>query len=563
MIDEISIHDLGVIKSAVLRLTPGFTAVTGETGAGKTMVVTALGLLLGERADSGVVRHDAERAQVDGRWRVDSPEVRVAVEELGGVVEDGELIITRSVSTEGRSRVAIGGVSAPVGALGDLGEHLVAIHGQSDQLRLRSQSAQREAVDRFAGEAVRGVLREYQAVYRRWVDATARLEQLTRDVEARRREADELRAAVVEIEALQPVAGEDERLKAVIERLANGDELRRAAHEAHEALSADDSEFDAVSLLDNARKALERVAGHDGAVEALITQLSEASIIVRDAAQSVALYANGLDVEGEDMETVQERVASINALVRKYGPTLGDVLAIWGSASDRLLELDRTSDEIGELSESVSADAAELERLATAVSEARRDAASRLSRQVTDELHHLAMPTAEFVVAISTGQDFHAHGRDSVEMLLRPHPGGEPKPVTKTASGGELSRVMLAIEVVIAGTDTVPTLVFDEIDAGVGGSSAIEIGRRLAMLAETAQVIVVTHLPQVAAFATNHLRIVKDTSGEVTESTITTLDGDERIAEMARLLSGTDSENARAHAREMLESASRGRGAQA
>jgi DNA repair protein RecN (Recombination protein N) len=234
---------------------------------------------------------------------------------------------------------------------------------------------------------------------------------------------------------------------------------------------------------------------------------------------------------------------------------------MWSTASDRLMELDRTGDEIGELTAVVEADRNEMERLAVAVTDARTDAATRLSRNVTEELHHLAMPTAEFVVAVSTGTEFHVHGRDTVDMLLRPHPGGDPKPVTKTASGGELSRVMLAIEVVIAGTDTVPTLVFDEIDAGVGGSSAIEIGRRLAQLAETAQVIVVTHLPQVAAFATNHLRIVKDTSGEVTESTITALTGDERIEEMARLLSGTDSDNARAHAREMLESASLGRGA--
>lgn len=561
MIDEISIRDLGVIKSAVLRLTPGFTAVTGETGAGKTMVVTALGLLLGERADSGVVRHDSERAQVDGRWRVDSADVVTAVDELGGVVEDGELIVSRSVSTEGRSRVVIGGVAAPVGALGGLGEYLVAIHGQSDQLRLRSQSAQREAVDRFAGDTLRPALREYQAVFRRWQDASARLEHLIREAEARCREADELRAAVAEIDSVQPVAGEDDRLKAVSERLANGDELRRAAQEAHESLSAEDSEFDAVSLVEKARRALERVAQHDPAIVPLVAQLAEASMIVRDAAASVSLYANGLDVDGEDIESVQDRIAVINSLVRHYGPTLDDVLHTWSTASDRLVELDRTSDEIGELTTAVEVDRIELERLADAVSAARREAARRLSSEVTDELHQLAMPTAEFVVAVTTGDDFHSHGRDSVDMLLRPHPGGEPKPVTKTASGGELSRVMLAIEVVIAGTDTVPTLVFDEIDAGVGGSSAIEIGRRLARLAESAQVIVVTHLAQVAAFATNHLRIVKDTSGDVTESTITALDGEDRIAEMARLLSGTDSENARAHARELLESATAGRGA--
>jgi DNA repair protein RecN (Recombination protein N) len=237
------------------------------------------------------------------------------------------------------------------------------------------------------------------------------------------------------------------------------------------------------------------------------------------------------------------------------------VLALWSSASDRLLELDRTSDEIDELTSEVERDLAELNRLASDLSTARRVAAERLSEAVTLELHALAMPTAEFVVRVSDAPDFTSHGRDVIELLLRPHPGGEPKPVTKTASGGELSRVMLAIEVVIAGVDTVPTLVFDEIDAGVGGASAIEIGRRLARLAESAQVIVVTHLAQVAAFADNHLRIAKDTSGEITESTIMTLSGDERISEMARLLSGTDSEAARAHARELVISANLPRGA--
>jgi DNA repair protein RecN (Recombination protein N) len=561
MIDEISIRDLGVIRSAVLSLTPGFTAVTGETGAGKTMVVSALGLLLGERADSGVVRHNAERAQVDGRWSIGTHPVAARVDELGGVVDDGELIVSRSVTSEGRSKVVIGGVAAPVGALSEIGELLVAIHGQSDQLRLRSPQAQRDALDRFAGEPVRGLLGDYRTVFVRWTESSARLVELVRDQDSRRVEADDLRAAVAQIDAVSPVAGEDVHLKSVAERLANSDDLRRAAHEAHEALAAEESEFDAVSLVENARRALERVVTHDPSVESLITLLSEAAIVVQEASQAVSLYANGLDAEVDDPEAVHERIAQIAQIVRTYGPTLDDALAMWSSASDRLVELDRTSDEIDELQLVVERDHAELGRLAALLSDARRGAAQRLSAAVTTELHALAMPTAEFVVRVTDAPDFSQHGRDTIELLLRPHPGGEPKPVTKTASGGELSRVMLAIEVVIAGVDTVPTLVFDEIDAGVGGASAIEIGRRLARLAESAQVIVVTHLAQVAAFADNHLRITKDTSGEITESTIVALTGDERISEMARLLSGTDSEVARAHARELVISANLPRGA--
>ena len=563
MIHEISISDLGVIQSATLSLTPGFTAVTGETGAGKTMVVSALGLLLGDRADSGVVRHAAERAQVSGRWTVTDPAVIERVEELGGVIEDGELVVTRSVSSEGRSKVVVGGVAAPVGALGAIGDHLVAIHGQSEQLRLRSQTAQRESLDRFAGDSVRIPLTEYQTVFARWTDAIARRTAMTRDVSERLREAEELRTAVAAIEAVSPIAGEDVALKSKAERLANSEELRRASQEAHEALSADDSEFDAVSLLENARRALERVTSHDPAIEKLLSHITDASIVVRDAAQSVSAYAAGLELDGGDLEQIHERTAAITALVRAYGPTLDDVLALWSSASDRLFDLDRSDDALEELIAAIAADEHTLDRLATDITSARTAAALRLSDAVTEELHALAMPTAEFVVRVGPNDrnEFFAHGRDAVEMLMRPHPGGDPKPVTKTASGGELSRVMLAIEVVIAATDTVPTLVFDEVDAGVGGASAIEIGRRLALLARTAQVVVVTHLPQVAAFATNHLRIVKDTSGAITESTITRLDGDERIEEMARLLSGTpDSDNARAHAAEMLNSANQWRG---
>lgn len=563
MIHEISIRDLGVIQSATLSLTPGFTAVTGETGAGKTMVVSALGLLLGDRADSGVVRHGAERALVSGRWSIEDPATRERIDELGGAFDDDELTVTRSVSSEGRSRVVVGGAAAPVSALSDLGDRLVAIHGQSEQLRLRSQSAQRESLDRFGGQAVRTLASEYHTVFERWSVAIARRDSMTRDASERLREAAELREAVSTIEALSPIAGEDVALKAKADRLSNSEELRRASQEAHEALSADDAEFDAVSLLENARRALERVTNHDPAIETLLTQISEASIVVREAAQSVSAYAAGLEIDGDDLEQVHERIAVINSLIRAYGPTLDDVIALWSTASDRLFDLDRSDDALAELTVAIERDEAMLDDLATRLTAARTEAAERLSVAVTVELHALAMPNSEFVVRVSpqNGTEFFAHGRDSVEMLMRPHPGGDPKPVTKTASGGELSRVMLAIEVVIAATDTVPTLVFDEVDAGVGGASAIEIGRRLALLARTAQVIVVTHLPQVAAFATNHLRIVKDTSGAITESTITRLDGNDRVEEMARLLSGTpDSDNARAHAAEMLNSANQWRG---
>ncbi len=556
VINEIFIRDLGVISSARMRFTPGFTAVTGETGAGKTMVVTALGLLLGERADSAIVRNGSDRASIEGYWAVGGEALAESVAELGGTVDDGELITSRVVNVEGRSRASVGGAAVPIGSLGDIGSSLVAIHGQSDQIRLKSAGAQREALDRFAGTQVSNTLTEYRDVFEQWTAAVKRHAELVRDAAVRKLEADSLRDAVTEIEAVAPVAGEDQRLKEVAERLANADDLRRAAHEAHEALTSDSGSVDAIGLIESARRSLERVAASDPAVETLVTLLSEASIVAREAAQSVSAYAAGLDTDGGDLAEIQERSAAVAGIVRKYGPTLDDVLELLATASDRLFDLDRTSDEITELGDRIGVLRASLDSLADAISAARTNAAERLSAAVTDEIRVLSMPTASFHVSVARAPELSSHGADVIEFGLTPHPGSEPRPVAKSASGGELSRIMLALEVVIAGTDSVPTLVFDEVDAGVGGASAIEIGRRLSRLARNSQVIVVTHLAQVAAFADNHLTIVKDTSGEFTESTITALDEPARISEIARLLSGTpDSETARAHAHELLDDA--------
>lgn len=556
MINEIFIRDLGVISSARLRFSPGFTAVTGETGAGKTMVVSALGLLLGDRADSSVVRRGSDHATVEGFWQVTDTSVAARVREMGGDVDEGEVITSRVVSVEGRARATVGGASVPVGSLTEFGSSQVAIHGQSDQIRLRSSGAQREALDRFAGPSVRQPLADFREIYSRWTSAVRRHAELVRDASVRKIEADSLRDAVTEIEAVAPVAGEDQRLKEIAERLSNADDLRRAAHEAHEALTSDAGALDAIGLIESARRSLERVAGSDAAIETLVTLLSEASIVARDAAQSISAYASGLELDGGDLAEIQDRSAAIAVIVRKYGPSLDDVLALLASASDRLFELDRTTDEISELGQQIADDCERLTALANTISTARRHAANALAESVTAEIRALAMPTATFSVNITPSPELSTHGADVVEFVLSPHPGSEPRPVAKSASGGELSRIMLALEVVIAGTDSVPTLVFDEVDAGVGGASALEIGRRLASLARSSQVIVVTHLAQVAAFADNHMTIVKDTSGEFTESTVTVLDDSGRISEIARLLSGTpDSDTARAHAQELLDAA--------
>jgi DNA repair protein RecN (Recombination protein N) len=563
-IEEISIKDLGVIADASLPLGPGFTAITGETGAGKTMVVSALGLLLGERADTGAVRLGSAQAWVEGRWRIaESSDVVERVRDAGGDVDPlggggAELVLTRSVSAEGRSRAVVGGRSAPVSVLTELGGQLVVVHGQSDQIRLRSAVAQREALDRFAGPDFAAAVEAYAQVFHRWRDNRSELDELVADQDRRAREAEDLRIAMAEIEAVAPQPGEDDELAERAERLSNLEELRLAAASARELLSAEESEgADALGLLGSARRHLERVSEHDHALGTVAEAVANANYLISDVAAQLSTYLATLDTDGaRELELVQDRRAELATLVRKYGPTLDDVIGALDSGSSRLLELDGDSDRIEELRAEVEADAALATELAEGLSAQRRSAAERLSTAVSDELTALAMADARVVVEVIQREEFTAAGRDQVSILLQPHSGAEPRPLGKGASGGELSRVMLAIEVVIAGTDPVPTFIFDEIDAGVGGAAAIEIGRRLAKLAESSQVIVVTHLAQVAAFAGNHLTVVKGSDGSVTASSVRQLGGDERIAEMARLLSGLpDSESGLAHARELVEMA--------
>lgn len=560
MIEEIFIRDLGVIGEARLPLGPGFTAITGETGAGKTMVVTALGLLLGDRSDSSVLRQGSGSAVVEGRWLVDSDgAVAERVRDAGGDLDDGELILARSVSQEGRSRATVGGRTTPVSVLAELGEQLVVVHGQSDQVRLRSATAQREALDRFAGVALSTVLDDYQATYRRWQANQGELDVIVAEQEARQSEAVELRRAMAEIESVAPLAGEDVELAERADRLTNLEDLRLAASEAHELVSSDDlaEPRDALGLLDSARRQLERVAGHDPTLAPIVEALASASYLVADVSAQLSSYLGGLDSDSaRELEAVQDRRSELGEISRKYGPSLDEAIAHLDTGSTRLLELDQDSERIDSLRTEVDTDRARVIELADDLGRVRRDFAQQLGERVSEELVALAMPNARLTVEVTDRQDYGQNGRDAVAILLAPHPGAEARSLGRGVSGGELSRVMLAIEVVIAGNDPVPTFIFDEVDAGVGGASAIEIGRRLARLSRTAQVIVVTHLAQVAAFSTNHLRVVKDSDGAVTASSVQQLEGEERIEEMARLLSGlSGSESGLQHARELIETA--------
>lgn len=576
MLEELRITSLGVIEESVLDVAPGLTVITGETGAGKTMVVTALGLLLGGRADSGAVRTGAKAARIEGVVNVEAagPELRTVVDELGGEIEDGRLLIARQISAEGRSRAFAGGVSVPAAALAGLVDPLVAVHGQSDQHRLLRPAAQREALDRFAGPAAIDTREQYSALHHQLRETEAELDEVVRSARERAREADLLRFGLDEVEAVSPEPGEDIALAAEEARLGFADTLRTAAVQARESLSSEDGAPDALAAVSSARKLLDGVRDHDAEAGGLADRLAEVSYLLSDVAADVSSYAAGLDTDPARLAAVSERRAALTALTRKYGETVDEVLAWSHQASERLLSLDNTEEHIESLRARREALRAELGDVAGRLSDLRSEAALRLAETVTAELSFLAMPHASLSVAVTQtpAEDglkvgdrtlaFSASGIDDVEILLAANKGAEARSLGKGASGGELSRVMLAIEVALAATNPVPTFVFDEVDAGVGGKAAVEVGRRLSMLARHAQVLVVTHLPQVAAFADQHHVVRKSSDGMVTTSGLVTLGDEERVRELSRMLAGLeDSETALAHAQELLDTAQESRSA--
>ena len=556
MIEQIHIRDLGVIREAQLDLGPGLTVLTGETGAGKTMVLNALGLLLGSRSDASAVRKGQEQAFVEGRWLLPK-EALDRITATGIEIEDGELLVSRSISSEGRSKATVSGRSVPVGVLTEIGEHLVVVHGQSDQIRLKSASAQREALDQFAGATLSALTDKYSETYTAWKMAANRLQVLTTESSSRAREADEIRAAVEELTKLDPKSGEDVELSELAERLTHLEELRIAAAAAHEELSSDsfDDSSDALTSIGKARRALEQVSNHDPELEKLAEQLKEIGFSLNETAASISSYIAGLDNDGaSELEKIQSRRAELSSAMRKYGPTLDEVIAYLETAGSRLLDLDSSDEAIASLTIEEQQLSKQAHDLAEQISSIRTKAAAELSAAVTAELSALAMTGASLDASVTRLGELTAHGYDQVALLLSAYPGAEPRPIGKGASGGELSRIMLAIEVVLAKSELAPTFIFDEVDAGVGGAAASEVGKRLAMLARNAQVIVVTHLPQVAAFASRHLRVLKSSTAEFTATDVVRLEGEQVVEELARMLSGlSESESGRSHAKELLD----------
>ncbi|MGB7361407.1 MAG: DNA repair protein RecN [Rhodococcus sp. (in: high G+C Gram-positive bacteria)] len=580
MLSEIRIDGLGVIAEATASFSEGLTVLTGETGAGKTMVVTSLHLLSGARADAGRVRVGADRAVVEGRFTTDhaSDQVRTDVEALlestgGRRDEDDSIIALRTVSSDGRSRAHLGGRSVPAGVLSEFTGSLLTVHGQNDQLRLQRSDQQLAALDRFAADAISPLLRTYRTRRTAWIDAVTELRERTEKARELARESDQLTFALNEIDTVAPEPHEDIEIASTVRRLSDLDSLRDAAAAAQAAVTGGDDPAD-VSVMALLGEARDRLASTDDAVlGALGPRLAEAIAVVTDVGAELTSYLEDLPADPESLDSLLSRQAELKNLTRKYAADVDGVLAWAQDARDRLSGLDVSADAVAALAERVDTTGASTADAARKLTAARVKAAAKLSKAVSGELAGLAMGRAKLEVEVGSrpaasddraalsvdGAIVHAGatGTDDVEFRLSAHSGAQSLPLNKSASGGELSRVMLALEVVLSRSDTGATMVFDEVDAGVGGRAAVEIGKRLARLARTHQVIVVTHLPQVAAFADTHLVVDKsDGKRGGPNSGVRTLSDADRVVELARMLAGLDdTETGRAHAEELLRTA--------
>lgn len=591
MLSELRISDLGVISEATLAPDTGLTVVTGETGAGKTMIVQGIDLLLAGKGDSTAVRSGADRARIEAVVSPVDAATAEQVNDAGGRVEEDELLLARHVTRSGRSRAFLGGAQVPAAVSGELAAGIITVHGQSEQVRLASTSRQRELLDSYAGAELSTVLTRYRTDYALHRQAAAELEELRNSSQERAREIDLLKFGLDEISGIAPQPAEDTELGAEADRLQAADDLRQAASTAIVALTGDDSDpgagGDALSQTAIARKSIEQLAALDPQTTELAGRIAEAADQLADLTGELSRYLDRVEASPARLEQIAERRSQLAHLTRKYGPTVDDVLAWARDAGQKLDELETGDDRIDELAGQVAELDRRLDESAAAITELRTAAATELAEQVGAELADLAMPHGriEFVL---TDAERGPSGRDHVELLFTANPGTEPRNLAKIASGGELSRLRLALEVILAdaasdrrgtsGQDRAPTgdtpsgatmagddgrrrvLIFDEVDAGVGGKVAVEIGRRLGLLARHAQVIVVTHLAQVAAFADRHYVVHKSDDGRVTTSGIERVTGDERAGELARMMAGIDhTDSSIAHAEELLDLAARTR----
>lgn len=570
MLSDITIHNLGVIPSASLELSEGLTVLTGETGAGKTMVVTGLRLLAGCRAEAQRVRSGSSQAVVEGRFLLDSvaPEsaemARAVVSAAGGALdENGEVIVSRTVSAQGRSRAHLGGRSVPAASLVEFSKEVLTIHGQNDQLRLLNSDRQRDALDRFS-QKISALMTVYSEAYRAWKNLSKDLQERQASKRELAQEVDRLEFAIREISEVDPQPGEEADLLVQIARLQDVDDLRAQAVGALSVIdgaagvegyaTCDSSDADAASDLIGQALSSVRVSS-DPTLQGVSQQLEAVTSILMEVSAQLGGFLDELPADPKMLDELLQRQQALKQLTRKYASDIDGVIKWKLKAEQKLESIDVSPEALDQLKKETALAERKMNDAGMALRAARIEAAQELSNAVTKELYGLAMPKAMFSVVVHPTEP-QPSGFDEVEFCLAPNNATDPRPLASSASGGELSRVMLALEVILSAGQHGNTLVFDEVDAGVGGRAAVEIGRRLARLAQNNQVIVVTHLPQVAAYADTHLHVAKDVGESTVTSGVEKLSEERRVEDLARMLAGLeDTDTGRAHARELFEKA--------
>ena len=566
-LEEISIRNLGIIDQSTLELGSGLNVLTGETGAGKTMILTALALVLGGKSDSSLVRTGTERLVASAQFNLPevAPDLQEIVDSSGSDISDGSLILTRTVNSDGKSKAVAGGTTVPAATLASFADQLVEIHGQAANHQIVKAARQRELLDRYAGAKFSKELSSYQEVFSSYNELKARIKSAVDSASKKDREILELEEFLLGWQKLKAVRGEYADTTNQIARLSSVEDLRTASAGATEALS--DETSGALTVLGSARRFLDIAKGKDSKLEEIAGSIAEGFFLIDDAARELTSYLTALEADPGKLDVLQSRKAAINALLKKYGSSIDpdeDLILLAArakGAKEAIADLNGGEDRIKELQNELAGIKSELVKSAKKLTDLRNEAALALSKEVTTEISALAMPHTVFSIAITSANytgalkesDFTNLGCDEIAMQIQGHAGAPLIALGKGASGGEMSRIMLALEVVLAQTHPVGTYIFDEVDAGVGGKAAIEVGRRLAALAKHTQVIVVTHLPQVAAWADTHFVVKKSSDGSVSQSDVTKLEDKARVEEIARMLAGLEgSASAQEHAAELL-----------
>ena len=563
-LEEISIRNLGIIDSSSLELSKGLNVLTGETGAGKTMILTALSLLLGSKSDSALVRHGSERLVASATFSI--PEsLRATIEDRGGFIEDGSIILSRTVNNDGKSKATASGTTVTASALSEITEPLIAIHGQSANSQIVKSARQRELLDLFAGVPLHQKLTIYLEIFQQYNELKAKLKSLLSHASERDSQIASLEALTQQWSSLKPVRDEYAAIEDEIRKLASVEDLRVAAAGALQALGDEDS--GALTVLGTVRKFLENAKEKDPALDEISSSIAESFFLIDDAHGSLASYLASLEADPKRLDFLNDRKATIASFVKKWGGagSVDEEMALIAirvkNAKETIGDLSGGQERISAIEKELSDIKAQLLVAAQEVSSERVKAAKNLSALVTKEISALSMPHTIFHAVVLTvdytgalkESDFTTTGCDEVTMSIQGHRDAPKVGLGKGASGGEMSRIMLALEVVIAASAPVGTYIFDEVDAGVGGKAAIEVGRRLHALSQHAQVIVVTHLPQVAAWADRHFVVAKDSDGQIVASGVTELTDQGRVGEIARMLAGLDeSLSAQEHASELL-----------